>query len=142
VKKTAGMFCAALLLTCIPLAAAAQEGTGQQEEITLRILKVNWYAEGGAGVKIVYLDFNNDPHLLYLPQSFHKKHYRFVEAPKYSGDVQGVPLLLVHMQDGQVVFVDIYTDYQRASQQAVDFSGEDLERFTEAEERGTVEIQF
>ncbi|MFW6181073.1 MAG: hypothetical protein ACOC8N_04930 [Spirochaetota bacterium] len=140
-KKTAGMFCVALLLACIPLAAAAQEGA-EEGQITLRILKVTWYAEGAAGVKIVYQDFSNEPHLLYLPRSFHQEHYRYVEAPKYSGDVQGVPLLLVHMQDGGVRFVDIYTEYQRSSQQVADFTREDLERFKEAEERGTVELTF
>lgn len=141
-KKTVGMLGIALLLACIPLAAAAQEDTNQEGEITLRILKINWYAEGAAGVKIVYLDFNNNARLLYLPKSFHKKYYRYVEAPKYAGSMQGVPLMLVHMQDGGVRFVDIYTEFQRTSQQIADFNQEDLDRFKEAEERGAVELKF
>lgn len=136
-KKTIGMLCVALLFACTPLLVSAQE-----EEITLRILKIDWYAEGAAGVKILYRDFNNDPQLLYLPKSFHKTYYRFVEAPRYAGSIQGVPLMLVHMQDGSVRFVDIYTEFQRTSQQIADFDKQDLDRFKETEQRGTVELEF
>jgi hypothetical protein len=50
--------------------------------------------------------------------------------------------MLVHMQNGSVRFVDIYTEFQRASQQIADFDQQDLDRFRETEQRGTVELEF
>lgn len=137
-KKTIGVFCLFLmLLTFLPLTLAAEES-----QVVLRTLKVDWYAESREGVKIIYRDFNNKPHALYLPKSFHKKYYRYVEAPKYAGSIQGVPLMLVHMKDGEVRFIDIYTEFQRATQKIAEFNQNDLDKFQEAEQKGVVELQF
>ncbi len=114
----------------------------QQEKVSVRTLPVDWYMYSGAGVKLQYRNFNNDPVILYLPASFENKLYRFVEAPPSSGSRQGLPVLLVHMKGNRVVFIDIYTQFQRKKGLIADFSEDDLKKFKEAESKGSIEIKF
>jgi hypothetical protein len=122
----------------IPAAAFAQDET---EEITIRTLSIEYYAEDRNGAKVLYRGFDNVQRYLYLPKSFEWKYYRFVMAPKgvFTG---GLPVLIFRMKGSDVIFVDIYTKYLRANASIADFTDEDLEQFKAAENRGKVELEF
>lgn len=117
----------------------SQEDT---EIVTLRTLPVDWYVYAGAGVKLQYRNFNDIPKIVYIPISFEKKLFRYVESPKDFGDLQGIPLLLVHIKGQEILFVDLYTRYMKKDGLITDFSQEDLENFKIAEEKGSIEIIF
>jgi hypothetical protein len=110
--------------------------------LTLRTLTVDWYQYAGKGVKIQYRTFDHNPELLYLPLSFERKLYRFVEAPKGVGDFQGLPVLLVHMRGSKIIFIDIYTKYMMKGGKIAVFDQNDLDNFAAAEEKGTIELVF
>ena len=132
-----------LIIFCFFLLSAplifAQE---QSEDLTFRTLSVDWYQHAGAGVKLQYRSFKNEPVILYLPMSFYRKFYRFVESPKYVGDLQGLPVLLVHLEGSEVAFIGIYTRYMQADGIPSEFNQEDFDNFAAAEEKGTVELIF
>jgi hypothetical protein len=132
---------AVLIAVCVTLAAmpAAAQATGKT---TLRTLAVDWYESSGAGVKLQYRDFENHPHILYLPGAFQKKYFRFVEAPKNYANMSGLPMLLVHMKDADIQYVDIYTEYMRRKARIANFTQEDLDNFKAAEQKGKIEIVF
>jgi len=117
----------------------SQEDT---EKVTLRTLPVDWYAYSGAGVKLQYRSFNDIPKIVYIPISFEKKLFRYVESPNDFGDLQGIPVLLVHMKGQEILFVDLYTRYMKKDGLISDFSQEDLENFKIAEEKGSIELIF
>ena len=110
--------------------------------LTLRTLTVDWYQYAGKGVKLQYRSFDNYPHILYLPLSFERKFYRFVEAPKGVGDFQGLPVLLVHMRGSKIDFIDIYTKYMMKDGKIAVFDQKDIDNFAAAEKKGTVELNF
>jgi len=112
------------------------------EVLTLRTLTVDWYQYAGKGVKIQYRSYNNTPYFLYLPISFERKLYRFVEAPKGAGDFQGLPVLLVHMRGSKIEFIDIYTRYMMSGGKIAVFDQKDIDNFAAAEEKGTIELNF
>jgi hypothetical protein len=132
-----------LIITCFAVLSTplifAQDDS---QKLTLRTLTVDWYQYAGQGVKIQYRSFDNRPMILYLPLSFERKLYRFVEAPKSSGDYSALPVLLVHMRGSNVVFVDIYTTYMMQKGQIAEFDQNDLENFKAAEEKGEIELIF
>ena len=112
------------------------------ESLTLRTLAVDWYQHAGYGVKLQYRSFTGEPVILYLPMSFKEKLFRFVASPKDVGDLQGLPVLLVHLNGSQIIFVDVYTRYMQQDGRASEFNQEDLENFAAAEEKGTIELIF
>ena len=130
---------AVLFVLCLAWGAWAQEKT---DKVTLRTLMVDWYASSSAGVKLQYRDFENEPHLLYLPAKFERKYFRFVEAPKNYGSMSGLPILLIHMKGQEILFVDLYTEYMRKKARMGNFTQDDLDKFKEAEQKGKVEIVF
>jgi hypothetical protein len=138
-KTTIALAACLILLVLVPMWTTAQQESGQ---VNLRVLRIDWYEMSGRGVKIQYRDFSNAPHLLLLPRSLEGKIYRFVEAPRLGGSVQGAPLLLVHMTGTDVRFIDIYTEYQKAGAKIGDFNQDDLAKLKEIEQRGTVDLQF
>jgi len=109
---------------------------------SIRTLPVIWYAYSTDGVKLQYRNFENNPVVLYLPKDFEKKYYRFVKAPKNSGSIQGLPVLIVHLKEGKVTFIDIYTQYMKKKALIAEFTAQDKEMFQKAKEKGTVDIQF
>ena len=125
-----------LSLAAVP---AAAQSTGK---ITLRSLAVDWYEGSSVGVKLQYRDFENQVHILYLPKSFEKKYFRFVEAPKNYANMSGLPMLLVHMKDKDIMYVDIYTEYMRRKARIANFTQEDMDNFKAAEQKGKVELAF
>ena len=136
--KYLAVFLGLLLIVLLPITLNAQ----QQEKISIRTLPVDWYMYSSAGVKLQYRNFNNDPIVLYLPASFENKLFRFVEAPPDSGSRQGLPVLIVHMKGNKVVFVDLYTQYQKKKGLIAEFTEDDLKKFKKVEDRGTIEIKF
>ncbi len=132
-----------LIIPCLFLFSAplifAQK---QSEDFTLRTLSVDWYQSAGAGVKLQYRTFKGERAILYLPMSFDKKLFRFVESPKNAGVLQGLPVLLVHMNDSEIIFIDVYTRYMQTDSLQSEFNQEDYNNFAAAEEKGTVELIF
>jgi hypothetical protein len=137
--KTAGLS----IVICFVLFSApllfAQEAS---EKLTLRTMTVDWYQYAGPGVKLQYRSYDNRPVILYLPLSFEKKFYRFVEAPKYASDNHALPVLLVHMRGSDVIFIDIYTRYMMKEGRIADYNQTDLDNFRAAEEKGRIELIF
>ena len=131
----------ALLLLAALVVPAAVVAQDEADEITIRTLSIDYYAADINGVKVMYRGFDNVQRYLYLPKSFEGKYYRFVMAPK-GVSTSGLPALLFRMRGTDVIFVDIYTKYLRASASIADFTDEDLELFRAAEERGKVELEF
>ena len=114
----------------------------QDNALTLRTLAVDWYSYSGEGVKIQYRTFENEPVLLYLPGSFEKKYYRFVDTPKDYAGVNSLPMLLVHMKGSEIIFIDIYTRHQRSKGQIANFNQKDLDNFREQEQKGQLVLKF
>ncbi len=112
------------------------------EKVTLRSLAIDWYTYSGDGVKLQYRTFKNDPVVVYLPKSFEKKYYRFVDTPPDYAGVKSLPMLLVHLKGSDVIFVDIYTLYMRSSALVADFTQEDLNRFRVQENEGKIDLKF
>ena len=77
-KATIALAAFLVVLVFLPLSLTAQQESSQ---VNLRVLRIDWYEVSGKGVKILYRDFSNGPHILYLPRSMEKEMYRFVEAP-------------------------------------------------------------
>jgi len=119
--------------------AVAQEDT---ERVTLRTLSVDWYEYSGAGVKLQYRTFNDEPVILYLPASFERELFRFVDTPKEYGGVQSLPILLVHMKGQEVIFIDIYTRFMRTKGRISDFKQQDMDNFAAQEQKGKIELKF
>jgi hypothetical protein len=132
-----------IVLLALGLSLAAMPSAAQSTgKATLRSLTVDWYESSNAGVKLQYRDFENQAHILYLPKAFEKKYFRFVEAPKNYSNMSGLPMLLVHMKDKDIVYVDIYTEYLRKKARMANFTQEDLDNFKAAEQLGKVELAF
>jgi hypothetical protein len=130
---------AALLMSAAAALCPAQE---QPATVTLRTLPVDWYEVAGEGVKAVYRTFNNDPVPLYLPSSFERKLFRFIETPREYGGTSSLPFLLVHMRGPDVIFVDIYTKFMRTDARIADFDENDVENFKSQEQKGKIELRF
>ena len=124
----------------IPFVLQAQNQN--ESQISVRTLHVDWYMYSVDGVKLQYRTYTDEPVILYLPSSFEDKFYRFVEAPKGSGSTQGLPILIVHLKGKEVVFVDIYTRYEKQDGLIANFTAEDLKKFKEAEAKGKIELKF
>jgi hypothetical protein len=114
----------------------------QENELTLRMLSVDWYSYSGEGVKLQYRTFENEPMLLYLPVSFEKKYYRFVDTPKDYAGGNSLPMLLVHMKGSEIIFIDIYTRHQRTKGRIAKFDRQDLENLKEQEQKDQIELKF
>ena len=134
-KKTA-LIVFALIFMSIPLIVSAED------TVTVRTLSVDWYILDHNGVKLQYRDFQNDPHILYLPKSYENRYYRFIESPKDSGSRQGLPILLVHMRGNEVTFIDIYTRYMKETAKVARMTAEDLENFKKSESQNRLELRF
>ena len=136
---TAALFILLVLGLTFAVVPAAGQTTGKA---TLRSLSVDWYQSSGAGVKLQYRSFENKAYILYLPRAFEKKYFRFVEAPKNYANMSGLPLLLVHMKDQDILYVDIYTEYMRKKARFAEFTQEDMDNFKAAEQKGKIELDF
>ncbi len=137
--RTATLF----ILLAVGLSLAAVQSAAQSTgKVTLRSLTVDWYESSNVGVKLQYRDFENQAHILYLPKAFEKKYFRFVEAPKNYANMSGLPMLLVHMKEKDIMYVDIYTEFMRKKARMSNFTQEDLDNFKAAEQKGKVEIAF
>jgi hypothetical protein len=112
------------------------------EKVTLRSLSIDWYACSSDGVKLQYRTFKNDPVVVHFPRSFEKKYYRFVDTPRDYAGVKSLPMLLVHLKGDEVIFVDIYTRYMRSKELIMDFTQEDLARFSDQEKEGKINLTF
>jgi hypothetical protein len=137
--RTATVFILLALGLSLAAVPSAAQSTGK---VTLRSLTVDWYESSNVGVKLQYRDFENQVHILYLPRAFEKKYFRFVEAPKNYANMSGLPMLLVHMKDKDIMYVDIYTEYMRKKARTANFTQEDLDNFKAAEQKGKVELAF
>jgi hypothetical protein len=137
--RTAALFILLALGLSLAAVPAAAQSTGK---ITLRSLTVDWYESSSVGVKLQYRDFENQVHILYLPKAFERKYFRFVEAPKNYANMSGLPMLLVHMKDQDIMYIDIYTEYMRRKARIADFTQEDMDNFKAAEQKGRVELAF
>jgi hypothetical protein len=139
-KKTVWVL--SIIICLVLLSAPLVFAQDDSQKLTLRTLTVDWYQYAGPGVKLQYRSFDNRPMILYLPLSFERKLYRFVEAPKSSGDYSSLPVLLVHMKGSDVVFVDIYTTYMMQKGKIAEFNQKDLENFKAVEKKGKIELIF
>jgi hypothetical protein len=128
-----------LLFSCAAVFSFAQEETGK---VTLRILPVDWYEISGDGVKVMYRTFNNEPVTLYLPSSFERKFFRFVDTPKEYGGTNSLPFMLVHMRGQEVIYIDIYTRFMRTDARIANYGKEDLENFKAQEKKGNIEVKL
>jgi len=114
----------------------------EEEPVTLRTLTVDWYEASKVGVKLQYRGFDNTPYILYLPRSFEKKYYRFVRAPRETAQ-QGLPILIIRMRGKEVLFIDIYTQFEGGKAARIaKFDDKDIEKFREVESSGRIEIKF
>ena len=136
------LFYGLMLLFLFAFTALYVNSQENAEKITLRTMSVDWYSYSGEGVKLQYRTFNNEPHILYLPRSFERKYYRFVDTPKNYAGVNSLPMLLVHMKGKEIIFVDIYTRHQRAKGLIANFTQKDLENFKVQEQKGKIELKF
>jgi hypothetical protein len=130
-----------LLLLAVLVIPATSFSQDESDQITIRTLSIDYYAADNNGVKVMYRGFDNVQRYLYLPKSFEDRYYRFVMAPKGVG-TGGLPALIFRLRGTDVLFVDIYTKYLRASASIADFTDEDLEQFRAVEEKGKVELEF
>ena len=130
-----------LLLLAALLIPATSFSQDESDQVTIRTLSIEYYAADINGVKVMYRGFDNVQRYLYLPKSFEGRYYRFVMAPKGVG-TGGLPALICRMRGTDVLFVDIYTKYLRASASIADFTDEDLEQFIAVEDKGKVELEF
>ena len=138
-RATISLFIAVLLLSCAAATSFAQE---EAQKVTLRTLPVDWYEYTGDGIKLQYRTFNNDRIILYLPASFERKLFRFVDTPKEYGGVQSLPFLLAHMRGQEVIYLDIYTRFMRTDARIGNFNQEDLDNLKAQEQKGKIDLKF
>ena len=133
------LFITVLLFSCAAVSSFSQE---ESQKVTLRTLSVDWYEYTGDGIKLQYRTFNNDRIILYLPASFERKLFRFVDTPKEYGGAQSLPFLLAHMRGQEVIYIDIYTRFMRTDGRIANFNEEDLNNLMGQEQKGKIDLKF
>lgn len=131
-----------ILLLLFSFSASYIHSQENEEKVTLRTLFVDWYATSKEGVKLQYRTFANNPEILYLPRSFERTLYRFIETPKNYGGAQSLPFLLIHMKGKEIIFIDIYTRYMRTKGIIADVTQKDIENFESQEQKEKIELKF
>ncbi|MGQ9615305.1 MAG: hypothetical protein ACUVWJ_02775 [Spirochaetota bacterium] len=128
-----------IVCLCVPIIMILAQ---EEEPVTLRTLTVDWYEASRVGVKLQYRGYDNTPNILYLPRSFEKKYYRFVRAPRETAQ-QGLPILIIRMRGKEVLFIDIYTQFEDGKAARIaKFNEKDMEKFREVESSGRIEMKF
>ena len=131
-----------ILLLLFSFSASYIHSQENEEKVTLRTLFVDWYATSKEGVKLQYRTFANNPEILYLPRSFERKLYRFIETPKNYGGAKSLPFLLIHMKGKEIIYIDIYTRYMRTKCIIADVTQKDIENFESQEQKEKIELKF
>ena len=131
-----------ILLLLFSFSASYIHSQENEEKVTLRTLFVDWYTTSKEGVKLQYRTFANNPKILYLPRSFERKLYRFIETPKNYGGANSLPFLLIHMKGKEIIYIDIYTRYMRTKGIIADVTKKDIENFESQEQKEKIELKF